>query len=229
MTLVDRLLKRLGLVKLSRFGLVLTAEGRIMSLRPARSAVLDDGFGGRIVGWHDHDLAAMELDQVPLAPAPQRAVAPAVAIALPPVPRPPVPKAPPVIAVPVPVPAPVVAAAEEMDEDDWEWHIALARARAVAEEADQKAAQARFRDTIPTVRPVPALGPTASPLGSASRPHSGALGTVPPPLAASSPAVSIPVGKSRPGRHVPLRPEAPRTPTLVRNLQPVLPRRSAQR
>lgn len=207
MTLVDRLLKRLGLVKLSRFGLVLTAEGRIMSLRPARSAVLDDGFGGRIVGWHDSDLAAMELEQVPLAPAPQRAVAPAVAISLPPVPPPPVPKAPPVVAVA----APVVAVAEEMDEDDWEWHIALARARAVAEEADQKAAQARFRDTIPTVRPVPALG------------------TVPPPVAASSPAVTIPVGKSRPGRHLPLRAEAPRTPSLVRNLQPVLPRRSAQR
>lgn len=208
MTLVDRLLKRVGLVKVSRFGLVLTAEGRIMSLR---SAVLDDGLGGRIVGWHDSDLAAMELEKVPLAPAPQRAVAPAVAISLPPVPRPPVPKAPPVIAVKVPVPAPVVAVAEEMDEDDWEWHIALARARAVAEEADQKAAQARFRDTIPTVRPVPALG------------------TVPPPLATSSPAVSIPVGKSRPGRHLPLRAEAPRTPALVRNIQPVLPRRSAQR
>jgi hypothetical protein len=213
MTLVDRMLKRLGLVKLSRFGLVLTAEGRIMSLR---STVLDDGLGGRIVGWHDRDLAAMELDPMSLAPAPQKAVAPAVAISLPPVSRPPVPKAPPVTPVKAPVPVPVasvpaVAVAEEMDEDDWEWHIALARARAAAEEADHKAAQARFRDTIPTVRPVPALG------------------TVPPPIAAASPVVPIPVGKSRPGRHIPLRPEAPRTPSIARNLQPVLPRRSAQR
>jgi hypothetical protein len=195
----------LGLVKLSRFGLILTAEGRIMSLR---SAVLDDGLGGRIVGWHDRDLAAMELEPISLAPTPPRAVAPAVAIALPPVPVPPVMKAP---APNVADPAPAVAATEEMDEDDWEWHIALARARAAAAEADQTAAQARIRDTIPTVRPVPALG------------------TTPPPLRTSAPAPVIPVGKSRPGRHLPLRADAPRTPSIARPLQPVLPRRSAQR
>ncbi len=55
MPAIEHLLKRMGFVRLSKYGLVLTPEGRIMSLRPA---VLDDGMGGRIVGWRDHDLVA---------------------------------------------------------------------------------------------------------------------------------------------------------------------------
>src|SRR5829696_4763620 len=105
----DTLLKRFGFVKLSRYGLVLTSEGRIMSLRPA---VLDDGLGGRIVGWPEGDLAAMELQKwEPARPAPKAAVATRLAVTPPPIPLPrPAPRV---------VPAPVVAVAPQVEEDDW--------------------------------------------------------------------------------------------------------------
>lgn len=132
---IHRLLQRMGFVKLDRYGLLLTPDGRILSSRPA---VLDDGLGGRIVGWLDGDLAAMELQQwEPARPAPKQATASRVAGALAPtVPqpvRPPMPPAAKVVApaapaapvkaeprlpgvapvaapVAAPVPAPVVAA-----------------------------------------------------------------------------------------------------------------------
>ena len=69
MPAIDSLMKRLGYVKLSSYGLVLTPEGRVLSMRPA---ALDDGLGGRIVGWEEGDLAAMELDKwEPARPAPK--------------------------------------------------------------------------------------------------------------------------------------------------------------
>ena len=55
---IDNFMKR-WLREADRYGLVLTPDGRILSMRPA---VLDDGLGGKIVGWHDGDLAAMELE-----------------------------------------------------------------------------------------------------------------------------------------------------------------------
>src|SRR6185312_4149149 len=64
---IHNLLARMGYVKLDRYGLLLTSEGRILSSRPA---VLDDGLGGRIVGWEEGDLAAMELERwAPMLPA----------------------------------------------------------------------------------------------------------------------------------------------------------------
>lgn len=51
------LLERLGFVRLRDFGLILTADRRIVTTRE----VLDDGFGNTIVGWEDSDLAAVEL------------------------------------------------------------------------------------------------------------------------------------------------------------------------
>src|SRR5450432_489413 len=57
---ISSLLRRMGFVKLDDFGLVLTPDGRILSVRPT---VLDDGLGGKIVGWQEGDLAAMELGQ----------------------------------------------------------------------------------------------------------------------------------------------------------------------
>src|ERR1044071_724111 len=114
MPVIQHLLTRLGYVKLDRFGLVLTPERRILTLRPV---VLDDGLGNKIVGWEDHDLPAMELQHwEPLRPASQRAVATRVTI--PPLPVP---------------PTRVVAHAGELDDDEWEWTIALARARVAAE------------------------------------------------------------------------------------------------
>jgi len=82
-------LRRMGFVKLDDFGLILTPEGRILS---ARSVVLDDGLGGKIVGWREDDLAAMELERwepalpatrkagkkvIPAMPQAARAIAPA--------------------------------------------------------------------------------------------------------------------------------------------------------
>lgn len=155
MPAIDNLLKRWGFVRLSRYGLVLTPEGRIMSLRPA---VLDDGMRGRIVGWQDDDLAAMELEKwEPARPAPQRAVASRVASAPPPL-APlvrPVPSVaiPPVFVMSPPISIPDISAlpsqvapAAEVDEDEWEWTIALARARAAADEVEV----ARAAATTPT-------------------------------------------------------------------------------
>jgi hypothetical protein len=56
---IDNFLKRWGYAKLDQYGLVLTAEDRVISMRPA---VLDDGLGAKIVGWREGDLAAMELE-----------------------------------------------------------------------------------------------------------------------------------------------------------------------
>ncbi|CAN5894757.1 hypothetical protein BH11MYX3_BH11MYX3_22490 [soil metagenome] len=163
MPAIDRLMKKLGYVKLSSYGLVLTPDGRVLSMRPA---VLDDGLGSRIVGWQEDDLAAMELEKwEPARPAPKAAVATRVAT-----PRhsqvtsipvvystPPIPAIPtrvlreasmPVTVAPVPsmirpAPAPVsfVAVEPVVEEDDWEWTIAIARARAAADEVDLAASQ----------------------------------------------------------------------------------------
>jgi hypothetical protein len=152
MPAIDRLMKRLGYVKLSSYGLVLTPEGRVLSMRPA---ALDDGLGGRIVGWEEGDLAAMELEKwEPARPAPKAAVATRVAVpprppVMPTSSRQPIPSmivretALPVSVAQVPSiqrPAPVVAAkvAPEpvVEEDDWEWTIAIARARAAADEVE---------------------------------------------------------------------------------------------
>jgi hypothetical protein len=56
---LDSLMRRLGFAKLDRYGLVLTPDDRVISMRPA---VLDDGLGSKIVGWLEGDLAAMELE-----------------------------------------------------------------------------------------------------------------------------------------------------------------------
>lgn len=72
---IDDFMKRRGWVKLDRYGLVLTPDDRVLSTRPA---VLDDGLGGKIVGWAEGDLAAMELEK--WAPAGMPAAAKTVAV-----------------------------------------------------------------------------------------------------------------------------------------------------
>jgi hypothetical protein len=166
---IHRLLERLGLVKLDRYGLLLTPDGRIMASRPA---ILDDGLGGRIVGWLDEDLAAMELEKWERAqparkPASVARVAPPVAPMTAPA-RPPVPQAPmvapagklPGIAT-APVAAPVAPAMvpaprpppEPPEDEDWEWTIAMARARAAADDTEQAVAAPKF--VAPVMTPVP--------------------------------------------------------------------------
>ncbi|HEY5935123.1 MAG TPA: hypothetical protein VIU61_10825 [Kofleriaceae bacterium] len=119
-----------------------------MSLRPA---VLDDGLGGKVVGWQEGDLAAMELEPwEPYRPAAQRAVASRVAITMLPTP---IPGAPAAVAAPVAVP---VAPEPIVDEDEWEWEIALARARVAADEVQATVAAVTPRRTKPTPPPIPA-------------------------------------------------------------------------
>lgn len=102
---IDNFMKRWGFARLDRYGLVLTPEDRVISTRPT---VLDDGLGGKIVGWLEGDLAAMELDHwaAPRRATAKRVTAPASLHKLPPAP----PLAARTIAPAAPAPAPVVAA-----------------------------------------------------------------------------------------------------------------------
>jgi len=182
---LSSLLRRMGFVKLDDFGLILTPEGRILS---ARSVVLDDGVGGKIVGWKEGDLAAMELERwEPALPAKKKTVIrhqplPQAAVTIAPAAPPPVPARaktpslpgmPPVAPIPAPVPAaksapvpaivkPVaapVATAPVEEDDEWEWEIAVARARAAAEWAAEAAAAPPLAAARP--RPKRATSPIA--------------------------------------------------------------------
>ena len=159
----QKLLERLGFVRLRDYGLLLTPDGRVVTTR----RILDDGFGSVVVGYPNGDLAALELAPQPIAP---KIAAPAPnKVATPPAPAPmiaaptplavaatPIIAAPIISAAPAPIipatPAPIAAVAPapmpvlfstssppapilvtEPEEDDWEWEIAVARARAVEE------------------------------------------------------------------------------------------------
>jgi hypothetical protein len=178
---LDNFLRRFGYAKLDRYGLMLTGDDRVLSTRPA---VLDDGLGGKIVGWTDDDLAAMELEHigVPKKKAPAKPIAaPASLHNLPPAPPvapkaspPPMPIAanvvapasklpglPPVAVVPV-APAvapepPKVADEAEQGEDEWEWDIMMAKARAAAEEVEQAAAQIATAASAPKRKTSPGI------------------------------------------------------------------------
>lgn len=138
MAVFRKLLGRWGFVKLDRYGLVRTPDDRILSTRPA---ALDDGGGGRIVGWRDDDLAMAELtpwgaERSAHAPAQPHVQIPAT-------------KA---LAPPTGLVTPVAVAPEPaVEEDDWEWTIALARARAAAEEPQAPPAQAQPVQSAPIV------------------------------------------------------------------------------
>lgn len=83
---IERFLRRWGFARLDRYGLVLTPDDRVMTTRPA---ILDDGLGGKIVGWLEGDLAAMELEHwgPPKAKKPKKLIAaPASLHKLPPAP-----------------------------------------------------------------------------------------------------------------------------------------------
>ena len=162
---IDKLARKLGFVRIAKYGLVHTPDDRLLSMRPT---VLDDGVGGKIVGWLESDLAAMELDRwgaVKLAP-PKKIEMPKMA----PPPKPEIPKAALVVApaAPVPVveapkpaplpgvaayvaPPPLVAPEPPVEEDEWEWEIAVARAR--AEAAEPAPAPLPKREPAPTRAP----------------------------------------------------------------------------
>ena len=168
MPAIQHLLQRWGFVKLDRYGLRLTSDGRILSTRPA---VLDDGTGGRVVGWQDGDVSIWRLSRWPAASPLGSEVASRVA-------APPAaaqPSSPPPAAVPASsaagaVEAPAsrpsrpsarvmrgeVAGEPVVDEDDWEWTIALARARVAVEEAEAARPPAPARSPAPAPRQPPA-------------------------------------------------------------------------
>ena len=155
---IDNFLRRFGYAKLDRYGLMLTGDDRVLSTRPA---VLDDGLGGKIVGWTDDDLAAMELEhigvpkkkaatpiaapaslhQLPKAPPPMPVAAKVIAPAAPIAPvakaAPKLPGMPPAVVAPVvKAAAPVVVAppqvAAEPELTEDEWEWEIAMARARA-------------------------------------------------------------------------------------------------
>lgn len=169
MSAIQHLLRRWGFVQLRKYGLELTSDGRILSSRP----VLDDGTGGRVVGWQDGDVSIWKLSPWSGSPGVGSAVTTPVevtsvglAVALPPAPTPAISrgtaasKAVETDAEPARPSAGVisapVAADPPVDEDDWEWTIALARARAAVEEAEVEPALPRATPRS-TVIPVPAL------------------------------------------------------------------------
>jgi hypothetical protein len=228
MAVFQHLLERWGFVKLERYGLVRTPDDRIISTRPV---ALDDGAGGRIVGWRDNDLAMAELApwqpehghvqapaqrhvQFPVRPpVPPPAIAPARVVALPPaIPQPSGPAQVPGPAAPRAMMPAAVAPEAAVDEDDWEWTIALARARAEAEEtptAPVPSPQAHPGSIPPSTATLPAA-PTAT---------SAKMATSVPAVAPSAPATVIPVPQLpsilHPGRTARFEPVVRTTVTAV--------------
>lgn len=171
MPVFQHLLQRWGFVKLRRYGLELTPDGRILS---NRRVVLDDGTGGRIVGWRDADVAISQLSAWSDSETPRAAVAAPVAV-----PRPAAPPARPVMTRPSAIlPEPLIASANVMqvdvaaeptvDEDDWAWTIALARARTATEDAEVARPSITSRTSGAGSRPRERLTPpvTASPIAA---------------------------------------------------------------
>ena len=158
----DKLLRRLGFVRLGTYGLVLTPEDRVQSTRPH---VLEDGLSGApIVGWQDSDLAVAELPRWGSPKETPRVMAPPPASLVASLSSQGLPKW--VDAVPgeslavLLAPAPVAPAVEPEEGIDWEQ--ALARARAAADVAETPAVAAPV--PVPAAAPAPAksgLAPTA--------------------------------------------------------------------
>jgi hypothetical protein len=110
MGILDALCSRLGYVKLDDYGLVRTADDRIATLH---RSMLDDGAGGRVVGWRAEDPAPAQL-------APMELVRPKDTSAVTSRAR--------------------VTTEDGADDDEWAWQLALVRARAAAEDAEAAAA-----------------------------------------------------------------------------------------
>ncbi|HTJ43276.1 MAG TPA: hypothetical protein VL463_14320 [Kofleriaceae bacterium] len=149
MGVLDSLLGRLGFVRLDQYGLVRSPDGRITMMH---RRVLDDGMGGRIVGWRADDPAPTVLEPMDLVPrtAVKQVEAARASIAM----------------AAKHVPAAVTAAVEakkpeativedEDGDEDWEWQLALARARAAADEAE--AASVKLPTLVAATKSEPVL------------------------------------------------------------------------
>lgn len=142
MAFLERLLAKVGYVKLSRYGLTLTPQDTVLSLQPP---VNDEGNSARIVGWREDSAPGMaftaesQIVQLPQGgPVPRRPGSP-----------PPLPAKRALAAGTAPPPVGVAArgagsvgagsvgadAADDVADDEAEWGAALARARQIAEAA----------------------------------------------------------------------------------------------
>jgi hypothetical protein len=224
---ISRLLARLGFVRIGTYGLMLTPDDRILSTRPA---VLDDGLGGKIVGWNDGDLAAMELEH--WSPLGGAKPAPAKLVALPPPPpkkasvafattvvatpaqfvAPPIPQ--PVIspvAAPIPVAPVQVAPSAPTEDDEWEWEIAVAKARAAADPipADNWPKTQELREEVKRWEPEPAPRHLVLP-------HQRTAQVAAKPPARMPKATSQPVPRPELKPYVPIKPRGDLENTKVR-------------
>jgi len=205
MPVFRQLLQRWGFVKLDRYGLMLTPEGRVLTTRPV---ILDDGTGGRIVGWQEDDLTVAELKACETSLAsPDAAQGPRPAVVDAPV----IPVASEALPTPPPSASAVVMAAAiatevVVDEDDWEWTIALAKARA-AETIDPGPPPASTSTWV--------AGTPATPKPIVRTPTPASVPMIPAPAAVSPragvPATVIPVpplptlhNPGQPGRFAPV-------------------------
>ena len=231
MPAIQHLLQRLGFVKLDRFGLELTAEGRILSKRPT---VLDDGGGTPVVGWQDGDFAVSELRTwqpivksltLPAAPRTRAAMIPPVISATSEAPAAPSAR---VMAV-------AVAGEPVVDEDDWEWTIALARARASGEATQPvprtRVASSRTRPIAVVAMKDPASSsewPKTAPIGAIdydSRP----VVAIPPAAARPRPPTASPAPAHMAPAARPPTPPSPRPPSAPIALTQPVSRRAAPR
>ena len=192
MSVLDDLMKRLGFVNLRRYGLVVTAQDRLVS---TRSKVLDDD-GTPVVGWRDADLAAAELPPwgAPKQPRPH-VIEPRISVQMRAI-----------------KPSEPVASDEPQTDEDWEWHIAVARARAAAEEADKAAAA-----VAPKRAPAPATVPGRKD-ASVTQPIRKKPTTLPP---TSAPRLAERMPAARPVAIIPTRAK-PASDIVTPSLRPAL-------
>lgn len=158
--LVDELLAKAGYVRLSKYGLMLTPQGHIISLQPC---VPDDGSSARIVGWRDGREPVGVLGSADTFVVPPTISRPAMASAGATAgPRAPARPAPPSERR-TPPSLPGVRPADEPADDEALWAAALARAKAAAETTAAATAPAPPPVPAKALRPAPKLALVAPP------------------------------------------------------------------
>ena len=201
MSILDSLLGRWGYVRLDGYGLVRTSEGRILM---THRRVLDDGMGGRIVGWRAEDPAPTVLESMDLVPraAVKQVEAARSSIAMASHVVPAAVAAAAMAKKPAPKPAATVV---EDDDDEWEWQMALARARAAAEETeDAKAAIVDRSKALPTLV---AVQSTKSAIPGPVLAVAKLTPASPPPVPTKQAVGTKPVPKVLPAKVAPIRQE----------------------
>jgi hypothetical protein len=202
MGILDSLLGRWGYVRLDGYGLVRTSEGRILM---THRRVLDDGMGGRIVGWRAEDPAPTVLESMDLVPRAAvkqvEAARSSIAMASHVVPA--------AVAAAAfakkPLPKAEIVEKEDSDDDEWEWQMAMARARAAAEEAEN--AKAAIVDRSKALPTLVAVQSTKSAIPGPVLAVAKLTPASPPPVPAKQAVGTKPVPKILPAKVAPIRQE----------------------